>query len=71
MTSMDKGRVCVKTAGRDKGVKCVIMGVLDENNVEALCADRKKRRKCNKRHLRPTEQVVDAGSDEEALKAIA
>ncbi len=71
MGTFEKGRVCVKNFGREKGAKCVVVNILDENFVEVLCKDRKKRRKCNRRHLVPTEEMMAIGSDEEAAKALA
>ncbi len=71
MASMEKGRICVKNAGRDAGKKCIVVNVLDEKFVEVLCAGRKKRRKCNNCQLEPTGETINFGSDEEALKALA
>ena len=71
MASIDKGAVCLKNSGREKGKKCVVMSVIDDNNVEVVCAGRKKRRKCNRRHLEPTGETLSVGSDEEAAKALA
>jgi large subunit ribosomal protein L14e len=53
---MDIGRVCVKTAGRDAGLKCVIVDKLDDNFVMIDGATR--RRKCNLRHLEPTQDML-------------
>jgi len=71
MASLDKGAVCLKNSGREKGKKCIVMGAIDDKYVEVVCAGRKKRRKCNRRDLTPTGETVDVGSDEEALKALA
>jgi len=66
---MVPGRVCVKITGRDAGSKVVIVKVLDDVYVEVV--DRRgKHSKVNKRHLMPTERVVDASSDEAAIKAL-
>jgi len=43
------GRICVKTAGRDAGLKCVIVDVLDDKFV--LIDGETRRRKCNILHL--------------------
>ncbi len=58
---MDVGRVCVKTAGRDAGEKCVIVEVIDDNYV--LIDGLTRRRKCNIRHLEPLEKTVDVSKD--------
>ena len=60
---MEVGRLCVKLAGRDAGMKCLIVDVLDNNLV--LIDGQTRRRKCNVRHLEPLETVVkiDKGAD--------
>ncbi len=50
------GRLCVKLAGRDAGKKCVVVDVLD--SVYVLIDGQTRRRKCNIRHLEPTETVL-------------
>ncbi len=50
------GRICIKIAGRDAGMKCVIVDVLDKNHV--LIDGQTRRRKCNIRHLEPLDQTV-------------
>ncbi len=51
------GRVCVKLAGRDAGMRCVIIDVLDHNTV--LVDGETRRRKCNVKHLEPLNQSVE------------
>ena len=46
------GRICVKTAGRDAGKKCVVVDVIDEKT--ALIDGETRRKKCNVMHLEPT-----------------
>jgi large subunit ribosomal protein L14e len=53
----DIGRVCVKIAGRDAGMRCAVVDVLDNNNV--LIDGLTRRRKCNILHLEPTEQMLN------------
>jgi large subunit ribosomal protein L14e len=53
---METGRICVKTAGRDSGKKCVIVDVLDDRNV--MIDGETRRRKCNMRHLEPTQDTI-------------
>ena len=43
------GRLCVKIAGRDSGLKCVIVDILDDKFV--LIDGETRRRKCNILHL--------------------
>ncbi len=70
MVSIEKGRVCKKTSGRDKGKRCVVVNVTEDHYVEVLCKGRKKRRKCNRKHLDPTDGVVEVKSDEEVIKSL-
>jgi large subunit ribosomal protein L14e len=53
---MEVGRLCVKLAGRDAGLKCVIVDVLDDSHV--LIDGQTRRRKCNVKHLEPLKDVV-------------
>ena len=50
------GRLCVKTAGRDAGKKCVIVDILDNKFV--LIDGETRRRKCNILHLEPLKDVI-------------
>ena len=55
MPAIDKGRVCVLTAGRRKGEEVVVMKVVTDNFV--LAKDKKgKERKTAVTHLQPTER---------------
>ncbi|MGN1362669.1 MAG: 50S ribosomal protein L14e [Methanobrevibacter sp.] len=67
MASIEVGRVCVKTAGREAGEKCVIVDVIDNNFVEVVGGSVKNRR-CNISHLEPTEDTVEVSDDIEAVK---
>jgi large subunit ribosomal protein L14e len=67
------GRVAVKIAGRDAGLQCVVVDILDDNFV--LVDGQTRRRKCNIKHLEPLNNFLDlnknAGHDEvvNAMKA--
>jgi len=50
------GRLCVKIAGRDARLKCVIIEVLDDNYV--MIDGQTRRRKCNIIHLEPLDKVL-------------
>ena len=76
MPAIEVGRVCVKLAGREAGRKCVIVDIIDENfvlvtgpkNISGV-----RRRKCNIKHVEPTEYKVDisrGASDEEVIGAL-
>ena len=76
MPAIEVGRICVKLLGREAGRKCVIIDIIDENFV--LITGPKsvsgvKRRKCNIKHLEPTEVKVDiqrGANDEDVIKAL-
>lgn len=68
---MEIGQVCVKIAGRDAGLECVIIDVLDGNIV--LVDGNTRRRKCNIKHLEPLDKVLDLNknaSHEEVVNAM-
>lgn len=68
MAAIEKGRVCVKTAGREAGEKCAIVEIIDENFVEVV-GEAIKNRRCNIAHLEPTENTVDVSGDVDSVKA--
>jgi large subunit ribosomal protein L14e len=53
---IEPGRLCVKTAGRDAGKKCVIVDVMDNRFV--MIDGETRRRKCNINHLELLEETV-------------
>ena len=53
---IEVGRLCIKLAGRDAGLKCVVVEVLDKNFV--MVDGQTRRRKCNIIHLEPLEEVI-------------
>ncbi|MEM1537483.1 MAG: 50S ribosomal protein L14e [Candidatus Nezhaarchaeales archaeon] len=76
MPAIEVGRICVKTRGREAGMKCVIVDVIDDNfvlitgpkDVSAV-----KRRRVNIKHLALTNEKIDipkGASDEEVKKAL-
>ncbi|MFW9851538.1 MAG: 50S ribosomal protein L14e [Candidatus Thorarchaeota archaeon] len=76
MTAIQVGRIIVKTDGREAGKKAVIVDLINQNYV--LITGPKsittvRRRKCNIKHLEPTDKVLaikrDA-SDEEVIAAV-
>jgi len=50
------GRLCIKIAGRDANLKCLIVDVLDDKFV--LIDGQTRRRKCNILHLEPLKEVI-------------
>jgi large subunit ribosomal protein L14e len=53
---MDVGRVCIKIAGRDAGETAVVIEKIDDNFV--LVNGNVRRKRCNIKHLEPTERFV-------------
>jgi large subunit ribosomal protein L14e len=68
MPAIEKGRVCVKIAGRESGKKCVIVDVIDSNFVEVV-GNEVKNKRCNVKHLEPVDETVEVSDDIEAVKA--
>ena len=67
LAAIDIGRVCIKTQGREKGKKCVIIDVIDRNFV-IVAGPSVKRRRVNMDHIVPLDETVDIqrdASDEE------
>jgi len=62
------GRVCMKIAGRDAGMKCVIVDVIDEHYV--MIDGQTRRRKCNIKHLEPLAQVVQITQNAPLLEVV-
>src|SRR3989344_3996604 len=60
------GRLCLKTAGRDAGMKCVIVDILDDKFV--LIDGQTRRRKCNILHLEPLKEVIKIKKNVRAAK---
>lgn len=63
MPAIEVGRICVKTAGREAGEKCVIIDIIDEKFVEVV-GTQIKNRKCNIKHLEPVDQTIEIKSDD-------
>src|SRR3989338_2748871 len=51
------GRLCVKTAGRDAGKKCVILDILDDKYI--IIYGETRRRKVNILHVEPLNQKIE------------
>ncbi len=76
MASLEVGRICIKTAGRDALRRCVLVEIIDKNfglvtGPKSLSGVR--RRKTNLGHLEPTDDKITIdknASDEEVSKAL-
>jgi len=77
LPAIEVGRICVKTSGRETGMRCVIVEIIDKNFV--LITGPKsitgvKRRRANVNHIRPTEDTIKirrGASDEDIAKALS
>jgi large subunit ribosomal protein L14e len=76
MPAIEVGRICVKTRGREKGKRCVVVDIIDRSF--ALVTGPKmltgvRRRRVNIKHLEPTVekiQIQRGASDEEIKKLL-
>ncbi len=75
MPTFEVGRVCVKTAGRDTGKRCVVVDLMDKNF--ALVTGPKsvsgvRRRRVNVNHLKPLEEklTIEKGASDEQIAAL-
>jgi len=72
VSAFDVGRVCVKLRGREKGLECVVVDVIDRNYV-VVSGPGVRRRRVNMHHLRPLDRSVSVGrdtSDEDVAAAL-
>lgn len=76
MPAIEVGRICVKTRGREAGMKCVIVDIIDDNYV--LITGPKevsgvKRRRVNIRHIEPLDKKITikkGATDQEIMEAL-
>lgn len=76
LPAIEVGRICVKIAGREAGMRCIIVEIIDKNFV--LITGPKsitgiKRRRANISHIKPTEERIKikrGASDEEIVDAL-
>lgn len=61
MSLYETGRLCVKTAGRDAGLKCIVLNQIDKNYV--LVDGQTRRKKCNIAHLEPLPTIISLEKD--------
>lgn len=60
------GRVCVKLAGRDAGMKCIVIDVIDHSFV--VIDGQTRRKKCNIKHLEPLNQILQVSKNAPAAE---
>ncbi len=76
MPAVEVGRLCVKTAGRENGKKCVVVDVMDKSfamitGPKAVTGVRRKR--VNLNHIMPLQDKIElarGASDEEVSSAL-
>jgi len=77
MPAIEVGRICMKTTGREKGKRCVIVDLIDKNFV--LITGPKsltgvKRRRTNIGHINPTDRRIKikrGATEEEVAQALS
>jgi large subunit ribosomal protein L14e len=76
MPIIEIGQICVKTTGREAGLKCVVVDVIDKNFI-LVTGPKKvngvKRRKVNIKHIEPTKDkltISKGATDEEVTEAL-
>ena len=76
MPAIEVGRICMKTAGRETGKKCVIVDVMDKSFV-LVTGPKKvtgvKRKRANINHIAPLDDKLDlkrGASDEEVTQSL-
>lgn len=77
MVAIQIGRVCVKTQGREKGLKCIIADIIDKNFLLVTGPPKisgVKRRRVNVKHIQPLDYMIDINrgmSDEKIEEVVA
>lgn len=67
---MEIGRLCIKTAGREAGKKCMVVDTAEQGMV-IISGPGVKRRRCNPLHLQPLPEVMKiskGASDKDVYK---
>ena len=74
MAGFDVGRICVKLSGREAGMKCVVLDIIDKNFALVTGPPKTtgvKRRRVNIQHIEATPERVEikkGASDEEVAR---
>jgi large subunit ribosomal protein L14e len=75
MVAIQIGRVCVKTQGREKGLKCIIVDIIDKNFLLVTgppMISGVKRRRVNVKHIQPLDFMIDInrGMSDEGIEEV-
>ena len=73
MSVVEAGRICIKTRGREKGKKCVVIERIDKNFVLVTGPGDLtgvRRRRSNVDHIEPTKKTIKikAGAEDDTIK---
>lgn len=63
MSGIEIGRICMKTRGREAGKLGVIININEKTGFAVIDGVNIKRRKCNFKHLFPTNKKLDIKKD--------
>ncbi|MBR9707098.1 MAG: 50S ribosomal protein L14e [Candidatus Diapherotrites archaeon] len=62
MSVFNVGRICIKTVGRDAGMKCIVLSEPSKNEKKGLAVlvdgVKVRRKNCNVLHLEPLSETV-------------
>lgn len=76
MVAIDIGTICVKRFGREAGMRCVIVDIIDKSFVLVtgpMSLSGIKRRRINIKHIEPTSdrlKIARQASDEDVIAAV-
>ena len=74
--AIEVGRICVKIVGREAGMRCIVVDVVDKNFIVVtgpVKVTGVRRRRVNVGHIEPTEMKVKIGKgdgDNEVVEAL-
>ena len=76
MSALEVGSVCIKTSGREKGKRCIVVDLMDKNFILVTGPPKLtgvKRRRVNIKHLQMTDEKVNVkkgSTDDEVANAL-
>ncbi|MHA1577993.1 MAG: 50S ribosomal protein L14e [Candidatus Freyarchaeota archaeon] len=76
MSAIEPGRICVKIAGREAGLRCVVVDIIDKNYVLVTgppSVNKVRRRRSNIKHIEATPDKIEikrGADDSEVSEAL-
>ena len=76
MSALEVGSVCIKTSGREKGKRCIVVDLMDKNFILVTGPPKLtgvKRRRVNIKHLQTTDEKINikkGSTDDEVANAL-